>query len=89
MKEVSLPTLKYKDEDGDLCTLVEASVDDMLELSNSGTLRLFATKDPAAAVEACAEEDIDEEVVAVAAEAPNLLGDSLPEVDTQEANQAE
>jgi len=42
MDEPSLPALKYKDEDGDLCTLVAASVEDMLDLNNRGTLRLFA-----------------------------------------------
>lgn len=43
MEETSLPVLKYRDEEGDMCTLVEASVEDLLELSNSGTIRLFAS----------------------------------------------
>jgi hypothetical protein len=45
VQEESLPALKYKDEDGDLCTLVHASVGDMLALNNRGTLRLFASVD--------------------------------------------
>lgn len=42
--EAALPALKYKDEEGDLCTLVEASVDDMLEFSKGGTLRLCMSR---------------------------------------------
>lgn len=49
MEESMLPGLKYKDEEGDVCTLVEASVEDLLELSNSGTIRLLASSMPAAA----------------------------------------
>jgi NACalpha-BTF3-like transcription factor len=45
VQEDLLPALKYKDEDGDLCTLVQASVVDMLEVNDRGTLRLFASMD--------------------------------------------
>jgi len=43
MVEVALPALTYHDEEADLCTLVEASVDDMMQCSKNGTLRLFAS----------------------------------------------
>jgi len=46
MEETLLPVLKYRDEEGDICTLVEASVEDLLELSNSGTMRLLASTTP-------------------------------------------
>jgi len=41
-------TLKYKDEEGDLCTLVEATVEDFLAQPGSGPLRLVATRPPPA-----------------------------------------
>jgi len=43
MVEAALPALTYHDEEADLCTLVEASVDDMMQCSKNGTLRLFAS----------------------------------------------
>lgn len=54
----SFPVLKYRDEEGDLCTLVEASVDDMLEFSKCGTLRLFMSKTHTAIVEAIVVDKI-------------------------------
>lgn len=43
-EDMNLLSLKYRDEDGDLCTLVPVSVDDMLQLANGGNLNLFASK---------------------------------------------
>lgn len=37
-------TLKYKDEDGDACTLVEATIEDFLDQPRAKPLRLRATK---------------------------------------------
>jgi len=54
MEAASLPALKYQDPEGDMCTLVAASLDDMLELNNRGTLRLFASKGGPAVTEAVA-----------------------------------
>jgi len=44
IEESALPALRYKDDEGDLCTLVEASVDDLMQLCKSGTMKLFASK---------------------------------------------
>jgi len=52
IEEAVLPALKYKDDEGDLCTLVRGSVDDMLQMFDGHTLRLFATTAPAAGVSA-------------------------------------
>lgn len=35
-------TLKYKDEEGDLCTLADATAEDFATISGSGPLRLYA-----------------------------------------------
>jgi hypothetical protein len=43
MDIADLPALKYQDDDKDLCTLIEASVDDMLTLAPHGPLYLFAS----------------------------------------------
>jgi hypothetical protein len=43
MDVADLPALKYQDDDKDLCTLIEASVDDMLSLPPDGPLYLFAS----------------------------------------------
>jgi hypothetical protein len=40
---MSVPTLKYKDDDEDMCTLIEASIEDMLQLFPEGPLYLFAS----------------------------------------------
>jgi len=44
IEESALPALRYKDDEGDLCTLVEASLDDLMQLSKSSTMKLFASK---------------------------------------------
>lgn len=41
--EEALPVLTYRDDEADMCTLVEASVDDMMQFSKNGSLRLFAS----------------------------------------------
>jgi hypothetical protein len=38
-----LPILKYQDDDEDMCTLVEETVEDLLQLSADGPLYLFAS----------------------------------------------
>jgi|Transcript_83013 Fe2+ transport system protein FeoA len=54
-----LPVLKYQDEDEDMCTLIEASLEDMLQLSGDGTLYLFAsTNDVCESNEAEATETV-------------------------------
>jgi hypothetical protein len=76
-----LPALKYKDDDGDLCTLVEASVIDMLELNNAGTLRLFATTEaPRAPPVFVGETSTSEETPAVADAEKQLKVPGLPEL---------
>merc|ERR1719498_2131902 len=72
--ESSLPALKYKDEEGDLCTLVEASVDDMLELSKGGTLRLCMSKAP----EKVAQEETASPVLENLPAAASVTECSLP-----------
>jgi hypothetical protein len=67
--EATFPALKYRDDEGDLCTLVEASVEDMLESAQGGSLRLFASKPKASSPqdadrEAPAEELVTEEAAA-------------------------
>merc|ERR1712196_397222 len=51
VKEAHLPVLKYEDDEGDLCTLVVSTVDDMLQLTNGKTLRLFVPKPLAVSVD--------------------------------------
>lgn len=90
--EAKFPALKYRDDEGDLCTLVEASVEDMLESAQSGSLRLFASKPKAdtalasspedAATEAPAEEPVSEEPVA---EEPISEEDASEEAVSEEA----
>lgn len=44
-EELAGVVLKYKDEEGDLCDLVEATVEDFLEHHAAGPLRLFVSRD--------------------------------------------
>merc|ERR1719375_355315 len=59
MEESLLQVLKYRDEEGDLCSLVAASVEDMLDLNNKGTLRLFASQSTTAPVVSSSTQDIE------------------------------
>jgi hypothetical protein len=53
-----LPALKYQDDDRDLCTLIEASVEDMLTLAADGPLYLFASSADETSVEAQGTKDL-------------------------------
>jgi hypothetical protein len=53
-----LPALKYQDDDGDLCTLIEASVEDMFTLAADGPLYLFASLADEMSVEAPGTADL-------------------------------
>lgn len=64
-----IPTMRYRDEEGDLCTLVEASVDDMLHFAKAGNLRLFASKVPTVEEESLRTVTDDVSEVAVTQEA--------------------
>jgi len=66
--EATFPALKYRDDEGDLCTLVEASVEDMLASAQGGSLRLFASK-PKASSPQDADREAPAEVLVTEADA--------------------
>lgn len=70
MDEAVLPSLKYRDDDGDLCTLVAASMNDMLELNNKGVLRLFASKTSSAVLGSAGYTRQSEDVAPASLAAP-------------------
>lgn len=80
VEESMLPRLKYKDEEGDICSLVEASVEDLLVFSQSGTMRLFASKTSAAPAKdaEAADANFAQQSAAVSMASSDLLSNSRP-----------
>jgi len=68
--------LLYRDEEGDLCTLVPVSVEDMLYLSNGGTLHLFTSKiQLASSAEVLAQDAMESEASGL----PHDNDDAIPD----------
>lgn len=79
--------LKYKDEEGDLCTLVQATVEDFLAQPGSGPLRLVATRPPLAASTRAPELPVAQELAAAttAPQEPMVEGTPRPSPMAQSA----
>lgn len=85
MDEALLPVLKYQDDEGDLCTLVAASVADMLHINHGHAVRLFVAKTEEAVdntIEASSDETMKELIDVAAAGTSGQDGD---QTDVQSA----